>query len=260
MLYKKQGFPEDDELVLCTVTSVQQNSVFAKLDEYDKTGMINISEVSPGRIRNIRDFVVEGKKSVCKVLRTNPEKGYIDLSLRSVNEGQKKKKLEEIKLEQKAEKILENAATILKLNLNVLYKDIMTKVSKQYSGLHSLFEDIVMNNLNLEKFGVDKNIADEVTEIVKERIKPPEVEIKGRMKLISYDLNGIDIVKNALKKAHDIGKEGVKIIYEGAGNYKFVVKSHDYKTAEKIMEKMVKLSTDYMEKAKGIAEFNRIEA
>ena len=64
MLLKKEGFPEEDELVMCTITKVQFHSVFAQLDEYDKGGMIHISEVSPGRIRNIRDFVKEGKKVV----------------------------------------------------------------------------------------------------------------------------------------------------------------------------------------------------
>jgi len=68
MLLKKEGFPEEDELVMCTITKVQFHSVFANLDDYGKNGMIHISEVSPGRIRNIRDFVKEGKKVVCKVL------------------------------------------------------------------------------------------------------------------------------------------------------------------------------------------------
>ena len=74
MLYKKQGFPEEDELVLCTVNNVQHNSVFVDLDEYNKRGLIHISEIAPGRIRNIRDYVVEGKKIVCKILRIDQEK------------------------------------------------------------------------------------------------------------------------------------------------------------------------------------------
>ena len=36
MLLKKKGFPEEDELVMCTVTKVQFHSVFCNLDEYDK--------------------------------------------------------------------------------------------------------------------------------------------------------------------------------------------------------------------------------
>ncbi|MBW2993050.1 S1 RNA-binding domain-containing protein, partial [Candidatus Woesearchaeota archaeon] len=75
MLYKKSGMPEENSLVLCTITKIYHNSVFASLDEFGKQGMIHISEISPGRIRNIRDFVKEGKKIVCKILRIDRAKG-----------------------------------------------------------------------------------------------------------------------------------------------------------------------------------------
>ena len=124
MLFKKQGFPEESDLVLCTVTSVQYHSVFVDIDEYGKSWMIHISEVSPGRIRNIRDFVKEGKKIVCKVLRINEEKGYIDLSLRRVNESEKRRKIDDIKKEQNAEKIIEIAAKKIGIKTEQLYKEI----------------------------------------------------------------------------------------------------------------------------------------
>src|SRR5210317_1898406 len=103
MLLQKKGFPLEDELVLCTVTNIHFHSVFAKMDEYDnKTGLIHISEISPGRIRNIRDYVVEGKKVICKVLKIDEGRGHIDLSLRRVNDGQKREKNSQLKQEQKA--------------------------------------------------------------------------------------------------------------------------------------------------------------
>ena len=132
MLLKKEGFPEEDELVMCTITKVQFHSVFAQLDEYDKSGMIHISEVSPGRIRNIRDFVKEGKKVVCKVLRVSPEKGHIDLSLRRVGETQRRNKVDELKQEQKAEKILEFVAKDLNVPLKKLFEDVTNSISKKY--------------------------------------------------------------------------------------------------------------------------------
>src|SRR3989344_568516 len=101
MLYRREGFPDEGEIVLCTVTKINPNSVFVHVDDYDKGGMVHISEISPGRIRNIRDFVVENKVVVCKVLSVNRERGYIDLSLRRVNETLRRNKLEEVKQEQK---------------------------------------------------------------------------------------------------------------------------------------------------------------
>ena len=64
MLYRRSGFPQEHEIVLCTVNKILTHSIFVGLDEYDKQGMLHISEVSPGRIRNLRDFVEEGKKIV----------------------------------------------------------------------------------------------------------------------------------------------------------------------------------------------------
>ena len=55
MIYKKTGLPEDSEIVMCTVTKIQYSSVFVKIDEYGISGMIHISEIAAGRIRNIRD-------------------------------------------------------------------------------------------------------------------------------------------------------------------------------------------------------------
>src|SRR4030043_2126000 len=116
MFLRREGFPEEGELVLCTVVKIQYHAVTVILDQYyNKQGLIHISEVSAGRIRNIRDFVEENKKVVCKVIRVDPERGHIDLSLRRVNESQRRSKTDLIKQEQKAEKIIEVLAEKLKI-------------------------------------------------------------------------------------------------------------------------------------------------
>ena len=254
MLYKREGMPEEDELVLCTVTAVQGHSVFAKLDEYNKSGMIHISEVSPGRIRNIRDYVVEGKKIVCKILKIDKIKGHIDLSLRRVNEGQKRKKVNEIKQEQKAEKIIEGLAKKLNKNVDDLYKEISIKIFEKYEYIHECFNDIVADSVNLEKLGFDKEIGDDLTKAVKEKIKPVEVRIKGVLKMKSYAPDGIEIIKATLKKAEG---ECIKVKYKGAGEYNIVVNAHDYKEAEKILKNSVDKVTRYAEKKKTIVNFER---
>ena len=92
MFYKREGILEQDEIVLCKVTKIYPNSVFVQLLEYNDSGMVHISEVSPGRIRNLRDYVSIGRQIVCKVLRIDRERGHIDLSLRRVNSNQRKEK------------------------------------------------------------------------------------------------------------------------------------------------------------------------
>ncbi|MBU1975678.1 MAG: S1 RNA-binding domain-containing protein [Nanoarchaeota archaeon] len=255
MLYQKTGYPEEDEIVLCTVKNVQYHSVFADMDHYGgRTGMIHISEVSPGRIRNIRDFVVEGKKIFCKVLRINEEKGYIDLSLRRVNEAQKRRKNDQIKQEQRAEKILEAFAQQHKLKLQDLYKDVSTPIFVEYEYIHEVFNEVVENNFDLTKLGIKKDIAEPLTALIKEKIKPKIVEIGGVLIIKTYEEGGVEAIKVALKKAET---DKIIIRYKGGGTYSISVKSTDYKDAEKKLKAAVEKCENSMKK--GDVEFKRKE-
>ncbi len=257
MFLKRKGWPEDGELVMCTVTKVTGNCVFATLDEYDKSGMIHISEVSPGRIRNIRDFVKEGKVVICKILKIDKDKGHIDLSLRRVSEAMRRNKAEEIKQEQKAEKIVEMVAKALKIDVKKLYDIVAAKVFEKYDFLYSAFEDVALKGSSLADIGIDKKYAKELDEAIKQKIKPPEVTITGTMKLTSYASDGIDVIKAALKPAED--SEEVSVKYLGNGQYILIVTSGDYKTAEKILKPIIEQTEKYMEKHQGSFSFVRKE-
>jgi len=257
MLFKKQGFPEESDLVLCTVTSVQFHSVFVDLDEYGKGGMIHISEVSPGRIRNIRDFVKEGKKVVCKVLRINKEKGYIDLSLRRVNESEKRRKIDEIKKEQNAEKIIEIAAKKIGLKTEEFYNKISENITKKYAFFHEFFEKAAEDESLLESLELDEKQLRVIGETIKQRIKPSEVKIVGKLKIATFAPDGIGIIKESLKKAEESVKGRISIKYLGSGLYRFMIKATDYREAEKLMKNAVESAVSNVAKSGGTAEFAR---
>ncbi|MBW2991842.1 translation initiation factor IF-2 subunit alpha [Candidatus Woesearchaeota archaeon] len=246
-MIKKTGMPEEGELVLCTITKIMYHSVFANLDEYDKSGMIHISEISPGRIRNIRDFVAEGKKVVCKILKIDREKGHIDLSLRRVNESQKREKLEEIKQEQKAEKIVEFVAQREGGKFEDLYNKIKEPILKKYDSLSSCFQEVVASSLSLESLGISKETADQLEEVIRQKIKPPEVELKGELFLQTYEPNGVDIIKAGVSKAEE-KSDKVSIKYLGAGKYSLSIKAAEYKEAEKVLKQSLDAATKYMKK------------
>ena len=260
MLLTKKGFPEEDELIMCTVTKVQFHSVFANLDEYGKSGMIHISEVSPGRIRNIRDFVKEGKKVVCKVLRINTERGHIDLSLRRVTETQRRNKVDEIKQEQKAEKVIEFVAKDLKADVKDLFDKISNNVSKKYPSLYEFFQQVVVSDEAIKDADIDSKTAKKLEEAIKSRIKEVSVKIEGKLKLTSFASNGVEVVKEALKKAENAAKESISIKYLGAGSYNVVINAKDYKEAEKVLKEASEKAIEYVKKNDGGGEFIRVEA
>ena len=82
MLFKKQGFPEEGDLVLCTVTSVQFHSVFVDMDEFGRGGMIHISELKDGYVKKVEDVIKLGDFVRAKVVKV--ENGKIGLSLKAM--------------------------------------------------------------------------------------------------------------------------------------------------------------------------------
>lgn len=260
MLYKKNGMPEEGEIVLCAITKIHYNSVFANLNEYEnKQGMIHISEISPGRIRNIRDFVEEGKIVICKVLSIDKERGHIDLSLRRVNESQKRIKSNQIKQEQLAEKILEIAATELKVELRGIYDEIIKNISKNYDYLYPFFEKVSLGEEKLGDYNLKPEVVKALMTIIEQRIKPPIIEIKGDMKLQSYEKEGVEDIKKALIEAQKLGGEKTNIRYLGSGTYHITITDETYKAAEETLKKVIKTAETLIEKSGGSFEFKRQE-
>lgn len=236
MLTKIKGFPSEDDIVLCTVTKVQRHGVFARLDEFENaSGLIHISEIAPGRIRNIREYVSEGKVVVCKVLRSDSKRGHIDLSLRRVNETVRRNKLEQVKQRGKAEKIIEGVAELTERKPAELYDEVLDKLDG-YDSIYDAFLDVAEGNLDLSTINLDKNIGETLQRLVLERVKPPTVTIEGSISIKSYHPDGVEDVRSILVEIDAL--EDTSVRYSGGGKYRFEIIAPDYKAAEKIFEKL----------------------
>ncbi|MBI4152837.1 S1 RNA-binding domain-containing protein [Candidatus Woesearchaeota archaeon] len=255
MFYQRHGMPEENEVVLCKVTKIYPNSVFVDLLEYNRQGMIHISEVSPGRIRNLRDFVSEGRQIVCKVLRIDHEKGHIDLSLRRVNTTQQREKLDEIKQELKAENLIKAVAQKLKQPAEKIYREIAPKILMEYPYLFVCFREVVDKQADLLKLGLPKQLADELVLAIADKFKPPKVILKGEIILHTYADNGVERVKTTLLNIEKVSPT-VRLAYLGAGRYQVTIEDIDYKPAEKNLEKVQHILEDFQDKL-STAEFQR---
>ncbi len=257
MFYHKKGYPEEEEIVFCKVTKIFPNSVFVELLEYGEQGLVHISEIAPGRIRNLRDYVSEGRQIVCKVLRIDRQKGHIDLSLRRVNSHQRAAKLEEIKQEHKAETLVQHLAKRMQISSEELYKRISEKIFTEYSHLFLCFKDVAAGEANLEKLGLDKKTADILTEAIVEKFRPPKIFIKAEIKMQSYANDGIEKIRNVLTQIEK-SLSAVTLTYLGGGRFQLIIEDIDYKPAEEKLRKIQaivdkfndKLSTASIEREK----------
>ncbi len=257
---ERSGWPEEDELVVCSVIKVTDFGAFVELDEYGhKEGLIHISEVASGWVKYIRDHVREGQKIVCKVLYVDESKHHIDLSLKDVNEHQRREKIQLWKNEQKAEKWIQYVASTTKTGpeeLTILIKLFYDK----FGSVYSIFERSRAGGSSiLTSIGVDKQFAETVRKVAEENLKKPQVDIAGYVDLTCSLPDGIDHIKRALNAASKVqGDEmSIDISYTGAPRYRLHVIAPDYKKAENILKKAAQSAIKVIEKADGTGEFHR---
>src|SRR3989339_600294 len=153
---------ETGDNIMCTVDRIVGTIVFVKIDGTNKEGSITFSEISPGRIRNIRDFVTPKKKIICKVLKLSGD--HIGLSLRRVTPKEQK----EIREQYQQEKI------------------------------YDFFEEAKQDPSKLEKL-IGAESTQKVIEILKSH-KQKEVAIKKEIKLTTTNPKGLTIIKKLLDR------------------------------------------------------------
>ena len=223
MAYEEKKFPEPGELVLCRVKEIMKTTVFVNLEKYGKTGVIPTSEIAPGRIRNIRDYVVISKRIICKVLRVDRNTGHIDLSLRRVSQKETKEEMQKYENEDIAVKILK-----------IVVKDTAPKIAenilKDHPSIHDFFASSISDPSALEKY-LPKSDAKKVLDIIRDKMKPKKVVLKSTLEISSNASNGLVLIKDMLSKQKDVA-----ITYIGAPNYLMIVEDENPKAANKKLE------------------------
>ena len=253
-------WPDTGDFVVCTVINVTDFGAYTRLEEFGgKEGFIHISEVKAGWVKYVRDHVREGQKIVCKVLHVEPSRRHIDLSLKDVNDHQKRAKIQDWKNEQKGAKWLQFVAEETKTS-NKIMQTVFETIIDKFGSVYLAFEDAAMNGVDsFTDTGINSKVVQSIVKIAQENIKLPFVDIAGYVDLTSAKPNGIDIIKKALKAASKVKKTDVKvdISYIGAPRYRIKVIAPDYKTAEGVLKKAATAAIDVIAKADGNGTFHR---
>jgi translation initiation factor 2 subunit 1 len=260
MTERKPEWPEIGDLVIATIETVTDYGAYAKLDEYDKRGLLHVSEISSSWIRNIRDFVREGQKVVLKVLRVDMEKGHIDLSLRRVTKREKIEKILSWKKYRKAEALLRGVAEKLGLPDEEVYEKAGKIVEEKY-GLYEGFEKAAREGAEvLTKIGVPENFAKTFAAVAVERIHVKLVKVKGILEVRCMKPNGVKLIRDSFlnaKKAEKTKDADVRFYVVAAPKYSVEVLAENYKRAEEVLQRVAQSVMDNVVKAGGQGSFRR---
>jgi len=253
-------YPNEGELVVCTVKNVQNFGAFVTLDEYkNKEGFIHIAEVATGWVKRIKNHIKEKQKVVCKVLSVDAKKNHIDLSLKRVNEHQKRDKIQEWKNSHKSEKFLEMTAEKIGKTVSQAYSEFGNDLIKKYGSLYAAFEEAAVDINTLKNDGFKGEWLDAFEETAKQNITIPFVNIKGYITVQSFHPDGIKHIKESLLMGEKSEYDDVeiKVKYIGAPKYVITVKAPDYKIAEDELKKAVDRIEKSIKKEDSVFEFHR---
>lgn len=212
---------EEGDIVLCTVDKIVGTTVFVNI-EGNGEGTIITSEIAPGRIRNLREYVVPKKKIVCKILKISGDK--IHLSLRRVSQKEQKEVLEQYKQEK-------SYRSILKSILGNKTEDIIKKI-KEKTKLYDFLQEAKQNPKELEKVAGKKE-SEKILEIINKQ-KQKKAVIKKEIHLKTTASEGLELIKKLLGKIKD-----VEIKYISAGKYSVKTESSDIKKADNYLKEIL---------------------
>jgi translation initiation factor 2 subunit 1 len=259
MFEYEEGFPDVGNFVMCTVTEIFPYGAMVKLDEYDLEGMVPIREISSSWVKNIRNHVKENQKVVCKVLRVDPVKRHIDLSLRKVTNKQQKAAVMRYKVKKKGNKLLEYFGTQNGIPPEHL-KDIHNKITEKYSMVYDCFEEVVAKDEKVLEGLVPPQHIGSLKEIILANIETPLVEINGELSITCTKGDGVNVIKENLISVRDGNKSedvDIDIRLLGSPRYNIKVIAPDYKMAESALENVVEQVSKGISGSCGEASFKR---
>ncbi|MDD5023462.1 MAG: S1 RNA-binding domain-containing protein, partial [Candidatus ainarchaeum sp.] len=209
-------FPERDEILIAVVKKVMPYGAFCEIPEYKIESFMHISQVSSGWVKNIHEFISEGQTLVVKVCHIDPEKNQVDISLKSVTEDEKRKKLDSIKRAKRGEKLLEIALNNSKLK-KVKIEEYIAKIEEKYDDVFSCFEECFKEGESaLEGIDFPEKLKSEILSVAKLNIKKSQAIISGVLSLSCPTANGLDSIKDVLL----VDNPNFSSSYLGAPNYK----------------------------------------
>ena len=243
--------PDEGDLVVVTISDVEENSAYADLDEYENVnGLIHISEASRSWVEDLTREIDEGEKTVAQVIDVDED--TITLSLKRVNENNKREAMSRWNKEQKAEKFVEDLQEDLDMDEDELYEEVVFPMQRELGSAFHGFEISTAQEDRLKEF-LDDEVVEEIQKVAKKNIDLKQEKFEGEIELEFMSENGIERIKECFE---DLG-DGVEVKYVSAPDYSITSWGRTQELAKKRMDEAVDLIRDRADEKDGNFEFSR---
>ena len=240
--------PEEGDFVVIEITDVDKNSAYADLEEYNNVkGLIHISEASRSWVQDLTKELSEGEKTVAQVVDTEDT---IGLSLKRVNDKQKRDTMQRWRKEQKASDFVEDLEE--KINIDDIYEKVVFPLQEELGSSFQGFEISIEEEERLKEF-LDDEVVEAIQEVARENIDMKQEKFEGEIEVEFYQGDGLERVKNAFNEPG----EGVEVKCISAPNYSIEAWGRTQELAKKRMDDAVEKIRSEVEDLDGSFEFSK---
>ena len=233
--FYKRELPYIGEMVSSKIMNYSEIGITVFLREYKKEAFMSYNESSSSKkIKNIKKQLNLNKNNILNVQEVDFEKGFIDVSKRSVNEKDQK---EYEKLIDKYELIFKiliktfiwnNTCDTIKDVINFLDKTLWLIEPIRIGEIYESFN----NNCNIFKtcFKLDNKFNSIFIDNLKKVIKPKKQQLLINYKINSYDINAIETIKKYILEL--IQKTNIDIRYISSNKYRSTININEREKIE----------------------------
>lgn len=243
--------PDEGDLVVVTITDVDKNSAYAELEEYDDvTGLIHISEISRSWVQDASKELEEGEKNVAQVIEA--EDDPVDLSIKRVNDNQKKEAMSRWNREKKAEEFVEDLSDVLGMDKQELFEEVVFPMQEEFGSSFRGFEIAVGEEEKLRELFEDE-VVEAIQEVARKNIDLRQEKLEGELEINFQQGDGVERIKQSLEDIQD----GVEISYVSAPNYSITAWGRNSRLAKKRMDDAIDNIREKVEELGGEFEFSK---
>ena len=255
MRFYKNKYPEVDDIVICNVKEIIEESIYVELLEYGIDGMVQLSNASSRRKKRSVCLLKLNKQYPLLVIAVDKDKGYVDLSSKFLsNEDKNNANNKFIKYS----KVLKIFNKFLKLKYdNFTDEDYIYYATKIIWSLKNdeCYDKLVNYYYNNCELKLD--ISEEDLELLKRSINffCGDFIIRSELKFILSNpyFGGVSVIKDKLEEIYN--KFNLEVKIDNVPKYKVLVESNSKLENENRLKEV----SNYLDKSKGRIMFEEIE-
>jgi len=264
-ILRRQKYPSVGMGVVATVEKLEEHGAYVSIDSFNGVrGYLPINEIASGWVKNIHDYVREGRKLPLKVIMVDPSKGQVVLSLKKISAGEQEKTYSDWSKEKRVEAVVMVAASSLGKSKDDAYREVIWPLEDKYGDAYTaLTLALKEGDSVLKEAGLSDNWIAALYPLIEKHVRTESVSISFKVSLFYEGKGGIEKVKAAFSALVQWAKEKgteIRVSYLSAPNYLVKLEGSNYKELEAVAQEMNQFLNDHAKKTGGSVSIERLKS